>query len=115
VAAKGHDRIPKGGKFMSAVTVAEPLQTVLQELHIKNAADIIHDYVMTEILCKISDFSQEVKFFQEKYGRSLADVKTVYEGGEEDFEQYDDLMEWEFAVQGQAYWKQQLKRLKHVL
>ncbi|MBD3307263.1 hypothetical protein GF348_12840 [candidate division KSB3 bacterium] len=102
-------------KNMSAVTVAEPLQHVLQELHIKNAADIVQDYVMTEILCKISDFSQEASFFQEKYGCPLADAKAAYERGDEDFERYDDLMEWEFAVQGQAYWEQQLERLKHVL
>ncbi len=100
---------------MNAVIVAEPLQHVLQELSIKNAADIIKDYAMTEILCKISDFSQETHAFQEKYGQAFTEMKTAYECGEENFEQYDDLMEWEFAEQGKAYWEKQLKTLKHVL
>ena len=100
---------------MSAVTVAEPLQRVLRELHIKNAAEIIQDYAMTESLCKISNYSQETISFQEKYGHPLADVKAAYESGKENFEHYDDLMEWEFAVQGQEYWKKQLEKLKHVL
>ncbi|MCP4402920.1 MAG: hypothetical protein GY801_37160 [bacterium] len=100
---------------MNAVTIAEPLQHVLQELRIKNAADIIKDYAMTEILCKISDFSQETLSFQEKYRLTLAEAKTAYENGKEDFEQYDDLMEWEFATQGKKYWEEQLEKLKHVL
>ena len=27
-----------------------------------------------------------------KYGKSIAEIKTKYEQGQEDFEQYDDLM-----------------------
>ena len=100
---------------MSTITVAEPLHNLLQELTIKNATDIIKDYVMTEILCKISDFSQEIGHFQEKYGQSFGTFKASYEAGEEDFEQYDDLMEWEFAAQGKEYWEQQLEKIKHVL
>ena len=100
---------------MNTITVAEPLQHVLQELRIKNAADIIKDYAMTEILCKISDFSQEAFSFQKKYGQTLAEAKISYESGEEDFERYDDLMEWEFATQGKEYWEQQLEKLKYVL
>lgn len=100
---------------MISVTVAEPLHDLLRELTIKNATDIIKDYAMTEILCKISDFSQEIEHFQKKYGRSLEIFKTAYEADEEDFEKYDDLMEWEFAAQGKEYWEKQLEKVKDVV
>lgn len=100
---------------MSTITLAEPVNMLLRELSNKNAQDIIKDYVMTEILCKISDFSQECTHFYQKYGQRLEEYKVEYEAGDEHFERYDDLMAWEFAEQGKAYWETQLERLKHVL
>jgi hypothetical protein len=88
---------------MKAITLDDPWQHVLKELNIANAADIIKDYVMTEMLRKISDFSQETAYFQKKYGQPLAELQAAYEQGEENFEQYDDLMQWEFAAQGLEY------------
>ena len=70
---------------------------------------------MTEILCKISDFTQEIEHFQQKYEQRFQEFKTAYESGDEDFEQYDDLMAWEFAEQGQDYWKKRLENAKDVL
>ena len=92
---------------MSTMTIAEPLQHLLQEFTIKNPLDIIKDYLVTEILCKISDFTQEVRHFEE--------FEAAYHAGDEDFARYDDLMAWEFAQQGKAYWEKRLEGMKHVL
>jgi hypothetical protein len=100
---------------MNTLIVDEPLQNLLQELTIKNTTDIFKDYIVTEILYKISDFSQEVEHFQEKYGQGFTEFKTAYESGDEDFTKYDDLMAWEFAQQGKEYWKKHLERVKDVL
>jgi hypothetical protein len=100
---------------MSTLTLAEPVNALLRELSLKNARDIIKDYIMTEVLCKISDFSQECTHFREKYGNSLEVCKAAYEAGEENFAAYDDLMAWEFAEQGKAYWEAQLESITHVL
>ncbi len=35
--------------------------------------------------------------------------------GSKDYEKYDDLMAWEFAVQGRDYWSEKLEELKSVL
>ncbi|GAK50084.1 hypothetical protein U14_01310 [Candidatus Moduliflexus flocculans] len=100
---------------MSTMTIAEPLQHLLQEFTIKNPLDIIKDYLVTEILCKISDFTQEVRHFEAKYGQSFQEFEAAYHAGEEDFARYDDLMAWEFAQQGKAYWEKRLEGMKHVL
>jgi len=41
-------------------------------------------------------------------------VKKEYENSEEDFEIYDDLMAWEFAIEGFNYWNKKLEELKSV-
>jgi hypothetical protein len=101
--------------MMTTITVNDELHNVLQELTVADATEVIKDYVITEILSKISDFSQEAEHFQEKYGQSFREFKTLYETGEEDFEQYDDLMAWEFAQQGKEYWEKRLEGVKNVL
>lgn len=100
---------------MSTITVNETLNNVLQEFAFKDVTEVIKDYLITEILCKISDFSQEVEHFQEKYGQNLGEFTKVYEAGEEDFVKYDDLMAWKFAQQGKEYWEKQLKGVRDVL
>lgn len=100
---------------MTTMTLTEPLQNILQEFTITNPLDIIKDYLMTEVLCKISDFTQEVEYFQAKYGQDLQTFKAAYEAGAEDFARYDDLMAWEFAQQGKAYWEKRLEGVRHVL
>jgi len=100
---------------MATMTLTEPLQNILQEFTISNPLDIIKDYLMTEILCKISDFTQEVEHFQAKYGQRFQEFETAYNASEEDFARYDDLMAWKFAQQGKTYWEKRLEGIKHVL
>lgn len=93
----------------------EVVKSLMKELAVADASEIIRDSLVTEILCKVSDFSDEVKHFEEKYGKQFAEFNTEYETNEEDFEKYDDLMEWEFAQQGKTYWESKLKEAKSVL
>jgi len=93
----------------------ELLSNLLKELAIRDVSELIKDSLMTEILCKISDFSDEVMHFEEKYGKSFDEFNKEYEAGEEEFEMYDDLMAWEFAQQGKQYWETKLEEAKNVL
>lgn len=72
---------------------------------------MIKNCMITEILHKIADFSQECAHFREKYGDSLAHCKRAYETGKEHFEAYDEFMAWEFAEHGKAYWEPQLETI----
>jgi hypothetical protein len=100
---------------MQATVGNEALNNLLKELAIGSVSELIRDSLITEILCKISDFSDEVSHFEKKYGKSFLEFNTQYEDGEEDFEQYDDLMAWEFAQQGKQYWEVKLEEAKRVL
>lgn len=100
---------------MKAVSKSAVFKNLLKDLAITDVSKIIRDTLITEILCKISDFSDEVKHFEEKYSKSLSDFIKEYESNDEDFEKYDDLMAWEFAQQGKQYWENKLKEAKSVL
>jgi hypothetical protein len=100
---------------MQELIANQKLNDILHELKFKDAKTLLKDSVVTEILCRISDFSQEVEYFEKKYGKSIVEFKTKYEQGEENFEQYDDLMAWEFAQEGKKYWEQKKEDFKRVL
>ena len=91
------------------------VNSLLKELAIRDAAQLVRDSLITEILCRISDFSEEVRHFEEKYNLRFHLFQKEYEAGEENFDKYDDLMAWEFAWQGKQYWEEKLKDAKSVL
>jgi len=100
---------------MSTLAVNEKLKSLIQELEFKDVNELIKDSLITEILYRISNYSEEIEVFEKKYGKGLKEFQKEYESNREDFEKYDDLMAWEFAEQGREYWKQKLKDLKSVL
>lgn len=100
---------------METLIINDKINHLLQNLQFKDINDVLKDYLMTELLCKISNFNQQIDFFEKKYCKALQEVKTEYEKNEEKFEVYDDLMTWEFASQGKEYWQEKLDELKNVL
>lgn len=100
---------------MQAVAQNETLNNLLKELAIRDITELVRDSLVTEILCKISGFADEVNHFEEKYGKKFAEANKEYEVSEEDFEKYDNLMAWEFAEQGKQYWEAKLEEAKSVL
>lgn len=100
---------------METLTIDEKLYSLIRELEFEDAKDVIKDSLITEVLYRISKFSEEAEHFKNKYGKNLLEFKKEYEAGLEDFEKYDDLMAWEFAQQGKDYWNKKLEELKSVL
>ena len=100
---------------MTTITISDPVENLVKELAYKDVDELIKDSVTTEVLCKISNYHEEVRHFEEKYGKHFTEFKVDYESWEEDFDQYDDLMAWEFAQQGRFYWQNRLEGIKNVL
>lgn len=100
---------------MSTLTANKKLESLIRELEFKDVNELIKDSLVTEILYRISNYSDEVEVFEKKYGKVLKEFQKEYESNKEDFEKYDDLMAWEFAEQGREYWEQKLKDIKSVL
>jgi len=97
------------------IVINERVKDIVRELEFSGIEDLIKDTVMTEITCRVSNFSDEVDHFEKKYGKQFQSFSTEYEQGEEDFGKYDDLMAWRFAQEGKAYWENKLKELQNVL
>ncbi|GFP32848.1 hypothetical protein HKBW3S42_01155 [Candidatus Hakubella thermalkaliphila] len=100
---------------MKALEIDDRLESLISELEFKDAKEVIKDSLFTEILYRISKFTDEVNWFNDKYGKTLEEFKKEYESKAEDYEKYDDLMAWEFAQQGKEYWEKKLEELKSVL
>ncbi|MDA8105710.1 MAG: hypothetical protein M0Z71_10055 [Nitrospiraceae bacterium] len=100
---------------MKTLEIDDKLDKLIQELEFKDAKDVLKDSLITEILHRISRFSDDVERFEKKYGKAFSEFRKEYESGSEDYEKYDDLMAWEFAVQGRDYWSKKLEELKSVL
>ncbi len=100
---------------MKALEIDDRLESLINELEFKDAKEVIKDSLFTEILYRISKFTDETKRFNDKYGKTLVEFKKEYESKAEDYEKYDDLMAWEFAQQGKEYWEKKLQELKSVL
>ncbi len=100
---------------MHLSSMEEKLRPILEELNIGSLEEIVKDYLFTEILYRISRFEEEIQYFQKKYQKTFEEFKKEYETSKEDFEAYDDLMAWEFAIEGYNYWKQKFEELKSVL
>ena len=99
---------------MKEAKVDQRLLNILRELSFQNASELIKDYMLTELLYRLSNFSAEVQHFEKKYGISYFDFEKSYEQGGEDFEKYDDLMSWQFAEEGKKYWSAKVEELKRV-
>ncbi len=97
------------------IMINEKVKNIICELEFKGIEDLIKDTVMTEIVCKVSNFSEEVEHFEKKYSKRFYEFNREYEAGKEDFAKYDDLMIWKFAQEGKDYWEEKLKELKNVL
>ncbi|NCO83390.1 MAG: hypothetical protein COZ31_04920 [Nitrospirae bacterium CG_4_10_14_3_um_filter_44_29] len=100
---------------MKALEIDDKLDSLISELEFKDAKEVIKDSLFTEILYRISKFTDEAWRFNDKYGKTLAEFKKEYESKSEDYENYDNLMAWEFAQQGKEYWEKKLEELKSVL
>ncbi len=100
---------------MKTLEIDDKLDSLINELEFKDVRAVVKDTLFTEILYRISRYTDEVGRFKDKYGSALAKFKEECEVGTEDYEKCDDLMAWEFAEQGKEYWEKKLEELKSVL
>ena len=100
---------------MEQILEEKKLTSVIKSLHYNTIEDIIKDNLITEILFKISDFQTQINYFKNKYSLNLEKFKKEYLKNKEDYKKWDDLMAWEFAIQGYNHWNKQLNTVKDVL
>lgn len=100
---------------MATLAYNENLEQIARELDFGGVKGLIKDVLATQILARISDFSEEVEGFEAKYGKDYQSANTELEEADENFQKFDDLMAWRFAQEGKEYWQKRLKELDDVL
>lgn len=100
---------------MATQAYNENLEQIARELDFGGVEGLIKDVLATQILARISNFSEEVENFEVKYGKDYQSVNSEFEADEENTGKFDDLMAWRFAREGKEYWQSRLKELDDVL
>jgi hypothetical protein len=100
---------------MATLAYSDNLEQIAKELDFGGVKCLIEDVLATQILARISNFSEEVENFEGKYGKDYKSVNKDFEESEENYQKYDDLMAWRFAQEGKEYWQNRLKELDDVL
>ncbi|HWR21340.1 MAG TPA: hypothetical protein VN444_05705 [Verrucomicrobiae bacterium] len=87
---------------------------VLRALNYSSPEEAALDMIFLSARSRYSEFSQEVRQFEEKYHMDIetfqrtADVRVR----EENFGQEEDLMAWKFAKEAAEYWRQKIEELE---
>jgi hypothetical protein len=76
---------------------------------------VLREYLILTGLTKLSRYEAECSRFKNKYGEPLESFRDMLnqKRNEEDFEQEDDLMDWEFADAALNWWQSQISELRH--
>lgn len=100
---------------MTTLAYDDNLEKMAIELDFGGVKGLIKDVLATQILSRISGFSEEVEGFESKYGKDYLTINNEFAGVDESFKVFDDLMAWRFAQEGREYWQGRLLELDHVL
>jgi hypothetical protein len=76
---------------------------------------VLREYLILTGLTKLSRYEAECSRLKKKYGQPLESFRDMLnqKRNEEDFEQEDDLMDWEFANAALNWWQSRISELRH--
>jgi hypothetical protein len=100
---------------MATLAYSENIEQMAKELDFGGVKGLIKDVLATQILARISGFSEEVEGFEARYGKDYQTINNEFKKANENFKKFDDLMAWQFAQEGKEYWQGRLKELNDVL
>jgi len=74
---------------------------------------IINEYLILNISNKISQYSSECKFYENKYNINFTEFEKIVnnKNKKENFEEWDDYLIWTWATQNLEFYKNNLKSL----
>lgn len=87
---------------------------LLKALNYASVEDAALDMLFLSARSRYSEFTQEVKRFEEKYQMDFAAFRSMVEAKEheEDFAQDEELMAWQFAKEAAEYWRRKVEELE---
>ena len=96
----------------TASSISQKLGALKQALQFD--VGLIHDWALFLALSRSEQYSAECELFERKYGMKLEELENRLhrEKGMEDFEQEEDLDDWEFCLNAMKWWKDKVKELQ---
>ena len=111
----GHDSFCGKAEVRKEMRKKQKISTeVLRALNYSSPEEAALDMIFLSARSRYSEFSQEVRQFEEKYHM---DIETFHRTADvrvrgEDFGQEEDLMAWKFAKEAAEYWRQKIEELE---
>ena len=68
---------------MAILTYSENIEQLARELDYGGVKGLIEDVLATQVLARISNFSEETENFEKKYGKDYLTVQNEFEACEE--------------------------------
>lgn len=89
------------------------LTEILLEEGYNSTDELIRDWTLMVALSRVEQYQAEYDFFVRKYNVTLEEFEQQIhaEKGQEDFEQEDDLTDWEFSTHALAWWQAKVEEL----
>jgi len=99
--------------MLTNIQIPALLSDVCQEMAII-PSELLQNYVLTQIQGKIHKYETEDARFRKKYSCESQEFRARIEAmeNEENFEWEDDLMDWEFAAENLALWREREKEVR---
>jgi hypothetical protein len=86
--------------------VWSPISSLVRHGIYKNERSALINIIHDLSLSKMTEFESDMKGFEKKYNTDFEDFKSKIEAAEkEDFEKWDDYIEWKAYFTAYNYWK----------
>lgn len=82
-------------------------------MSIKISKDEIKEYEMLKLKSQMTLLNEKKILFERKYGVSLEEFKDSITNKEEDFQEWDDFIEWKAAVEAEEELKRKLAEIEN--
>jgi hypothetical protein len=92
------------------------LTEVLLEEGYSSSHELVRDWALMMALSRLEQYRAECEFFERKHGMPLEQFECLVheKKGQEDFEQEEDIEDWEFCVSALKWWQAKIEKLRHV-
>lgn len=98
---------------MTVLDTKKVSKDLLERLHYTSVEDAGLSMLHLSCMAKISEYKSDDERYEKKYKSSFAEFskKINQQMNEEDFEEEDDLLAWQYAHDARTYWENKLQEL----
>ena len=91
------------------------LTELLLEEGYNSTDELVRDWALMIALSRLEQYRAECEFFEKKHNTSFEQFERVahQKKGHEDFEQEEDIEDWEFSANALRWWQAKVEELRN--